>query len=95
MQVEGHHYTFRRLEAELVVNWHLEERSLLLLAERRRAESLWLLWHEYEIVLIQIRACLAVERAFILSTVELEITVTRYCREAYIPRVDWVSLLGW
>ena len=93
MQAEGHHYTFGRLEAELVVNWHLEEWSLLL-AERRRTESLRLLWHEYEIVLIQIRACLAVERAFILSTVELEITVTRYCRETYIPRVDWVGLLG-
>ena len=33
MQVEGHHDTFRRLEAELVVSWHLEEWSLLL-AER-------------------------------------------------------------
>ena len=93
MQAEGHHYTFGRLEAELVVNWHLEEWSLLL-AEWRRTESLRLLWHEYEIVLIQIRACLAVERAFILGTVELEITVTRYCRETYIPRVDWVGLLG-
>lgn len=101
---EGHHI-IRRLLTVLALDWWVESRGLFvgecaengahLLHEGWWRECLLGFGHEDAIVLIQIvRTSLTVERIVIVSTVELEVTITIVGCKAYVSRVGLTRLLA-